>query len=301
MRNVDKEVTMSRPMLLLALLWPLPALAAPPPQVEASMVVTGTITVNAQGGVQAWSIRGLDQLPPAARHILQATIPGWRFVPIVVAGKPVASKAGMALRIVADFTDLRARKAIVRVAGASFGCEARAKSQLPGECAPGTTVTKFHARPPRYPMDALRARVGGEVLLELEIDRNGRVARAAARQVNLYSRPFHPDHYREVLAQASVRAAREWQFRIPTTGPGATKDHWIVAIPISYAIGGPDSARRRMDYGQWNVYIPGPVQSIPWDEPRAGHVGSDAIAGNGTPFVRDARFVLETPLSGAAG
>ena len=37
--------------------------------VQDSMVVTGTITVNQDGSVASYTVRDLDKLPPAARHI----------------------------------------------------------------------------------------------------------------------------------------------------------------------------------------------------------------------------------------
>lgn len=263
--------------------------------VQDSMVVTGTITVNPDGSVASYTVRDLDKLPPAARHIVQATVPKWQFAPIFANGKPVAAKAGMSLRIVADMIDKT--HARVRIASAEFGCEAgRARKLLPDECPKGSSVAYAHRRPPNYPMEALQARVGGEVFLVLQVDRNGHVSRAAARQVNLYSVTDEPAHFRTVLADASLRAAGRWRFNIPTTGPEAAKDHWVVQVPVNYWIGFPGSAPAR-HYGEWNAYIPGPVQDVPWaDADGRSSGGFDAIAWAGVPFVRDTRFVLETAL-----
>lgn len=264
------------------------------------MVVTGTITVGPDGGVQSYMVHELDKLPPAARQIVQATVPRWRFVPVIANGKAVTVEAGMSLRIIADMIDRT--HARVRVAGAEFGCEAgRALDLLPEACPKGSTVSYVHRRPPQYPLDALRARVGGEVFLAIRIGRDGRVTEVAAQQVNLYERTDAPTHYRRVLADASMDAARRWRFNVPTTGPNADKDHWVVQVPVTYWIGMPGSAPTR-HYGQWNTYIPGPVQDVPWaDQVGAAHGAADAIAGNGIPFVRDTRLVLKTPLAGGIG
>ncbi|HJR14286.1 MAG TPA: energy transducer TonB [Rhodanobacteraceae bacterium] len=281
--------------LLLSMLVAAAACAAEP-HVQASMVVTGAITVNPDGSVQSYTVHELDKLPPAARQIVQATVPGWQFVPIMTNGKAVAAEAGMSLRIVADMID--GTHARIRVASAAFGCEAgSARTLLPDECPKGSSVSYAQRRPPDYPMDALQARVGGEVFLVLRIDRNGHVSQAAARQVNLYTATGQSAHYRKVLADASLRAARRWHFNIPTTGPEAAKDHWAVQVPVTYWIGWPGLAPAR-HYGEWNAYIPGPVQDIPWaaaDDAAGG--GSDAIAGAGFPFIRDTRFVLKTALT----
>ncbi|MGH8184552.1 MAG: energy transducer TonB, partial [Rhodanobacteraceae bacterium] len=175
----------------------------------------------------------------------------------------------------------------------------RPKSNLPGECPAGTAVRYAHRVSPSYPMDAAQAHVGGEVFLVLKIGRDGHVAQAAVRQVNLYSRTDWPDHYRKDLAEASLRAASKWQFKIPTRGPDAAKDHWVVQVPINYTLGPCCSAPTRR-YGQWSAYIPGPVQDIPWAHNKTDG-GSDAVADNGQPFTRDPRFVLETKLGGGTG
>jgi TonB family protein len=288
-------------LLLVALVMPAPAFAhggmdATEHSVEASMLVTGTITVDARGGVQGYAVQDMDKLPPSVRQIIQATVPRWQFVPIMADGKAVAAEAGMSLRIVADMVD--AQHATIRISGAAFGCDARPKSNLPGECPTGTAVRYARRAPPVYPVDALKARVGGEVFLVLQVDRDGHVSQAAVRQVNLYSMTDWPSHYRQTLAKAALRAAAKWQFSVPTVGPNAAKDHWVVQVPVNYTLGPCCSAPPRR-HGQWSAYVPGPVQDIPWDhEDAAGasRAGADAIASGGL-FVRDRRFVLKTALA----
>jgi hypothetical protein len=283
---------------MLSLFIPALGLAAQP-HVEGSMLVTGTITVNPDGGVRSYTVQELDKLPPAVRQIIQTTVSRWQFVPITAGGKAVAAEAGMSLRIVADMVD--AQHATISIAGAAFGCDARPKSNLPGECPAGTAIRYVRRQPPSYPVDALKARVGGEVFLVLQVGRDGRVAQAAVRQVNLYSMTDRAAHYRDVLAEATLRAASKWQFRVPTAGPDAAKDHWVVQVPVNYTIGFP--ARAITGYGQWNAYFPGPVQDVPWDHDGtsgASSTSGDAIA-NGGLFVRDTRFVLKTTLADGNG
>jgi hypothetical protein len=283
------------------------AVLAATPNVEASMVVTGTITVNPQGGVQSYTVQDSDKLPPAVQQIIQTTVSRWQFVPIMADGKAVSAEAGMSLRIVADMTD--EQHATIRVASAAFGCEARPRSNLPGECPAGTVVRYVRRQPPDYPIEAVRAGVGGEVFLVIQVGRDGQVTQAAARQVNLYRTTDEPAYYRKMLAEASLQAARKWHFNIPTTGPDAAKDHWIVQVPINYTVGGVPSdacgaipCRRPNPYA-WRAYIPGPVQDIPWDHEDTSGTSStsgDAIASGGL-FVRDTRFVLKTALADGNG
>lgn len=286
----------------LACLWLgvlIPALAlGAQPHIQESMLVTGAITVNPDGSVQSYTVHDMDKLPLGVRRIIQDTVPRWQFVPIMAGGKATAAKAGMSLRIVADMIDKN--HATIQVAGAAFGCDTRPKANLPGECPAGTAIRYVRRTPPSYPMDALRARVAGEVFVVLQVGRNGRVTQAAVRQVNLYTLSDEQSHYREVLADASLRAARRWTFRVPTIGPSAAKDHWVVTVPINYRLRRGYATNR--GYGHWSAYLPGPARVIPWDhEDTSGSGrGADAIAG-GAPFVRDVRFVLETPLAKAAG
>ncbi|HET7931167.1 MAG TPA: energy transducer TonB [Rhodanobacteraceae bacterium] len=261
------------------------------------MVVTGTITVNPDGSVKAYTVKDVDKLPPAARQIVQATVPHWQFKPILVAGKATVAETGMSLRIVADMA--KGGNATVRVAGAQFGCNAyQAKSELPMACVPDESLQTISCEPPSYPVGAAREGVGGEVFLVLEIDRSGHVAKVAATKVNLDAYAQDPSWIRRALAKSAITAARKWTFRIPTTGRDAAKDHWFVYVPVDYYLG---SGSRKDEYGKWTSYLPGPVRTVPWaagDSTSGDHANSDALAGDGAPFVRDGRFVLKTPLTG---
>lgn len=289
-----------RAWVLVALVLPGMACAAAP-AIESSMRVAGTITVNPDGSVAGYTIRDADGLPPAVREIVQTTVPGWQFDPITVDGEPVSAKAGMELRIVADRPSPDAERATIRVADAVFGCEARRKALLPGECPKGTTVVPTRQRPPRYPVEAMRARVGGEALMVIEIGRDGRVTRVAPRQVNLFRQTERPARYRRAFADAAATVMRTWRFRIPTVGKNATRDHWIVTIPVNYFVAPPVQtgthlrARGTHAYGKWRTYVPGPVQAIPWDD----RAQWSSVGGNGL-FVNDDRFVLKTALNGGS-
>lgn len=286
--------------LLSGLVLPALALAGHPP-IQESMVVTGTITVNPDGGVAGYSLYRPDKLPPGVRELLQKNVPRLQFVPIMQGGKAISARAGMSLRIVADQID--AKHMSVRFAGAAFGCAAgRARKLLPGACPAGTTVSYVESKPPMYPVFAARAGVGGKVFLVVRIGRDGHVAQAAVRQVNLYRLTDNQAFFRKMLADASLRAARKWRFRIPTVGPSAGKDHWVVTIPINFMMRGSYAGTEGREYGHWNIYLPGPVTRVPWaaENTRGGSGGADAIAGN-APFVRDSRFVLKTQLSNGAG
>ncbi len=301
--------------ILLGLIVPVLALAAKTP-VEASMVLTGTITVNPDGSVRGYALHDADKVPPGVVQLVKRTLQGWRFFPIVEHGKPVTARAGMTVRVTADMVD--AKHVAIKVSGAQFGCSAyQADALLPGACKPATIVQPLQRKLPLYPLDAAHLGAEGVVYLVVEVGRDGHVMHAAARQVNLYHR-LQTDQaaMRESLAQAAQRAALKWTFKVPTVGPEAAMDHWIVQVPVDYRLEPWHGWRKNgamcestmtckfgfdQKYGQWQGYVRGPVRVIPWadgDSKPGAHANGDAIAGNGALFIRDGRFVLKTPLAG---
>lgn len=129
-------------------------------------------------------------------------------------------------------------------------------------------------------MAAIKARVQGAVYLALHIDRQGHVTDAVAEQVNLEN--AGPDgvlrKYRELMAKASLDAARRWTYRVPTTGRLAGQDSWTVHVPIVYTlnvVGAPRVER------VWRTYVPGPYTPAPWvDKPSMAT--ADALADDGS-------------------
>lgn len=283
--------------ILLGLIAPALACAATAP-VEASMVVTGTITVNPDGSVRGYALHDADKVPPGVVQLIKRTIQGWQFSPIEEHGKRVTARAGMTVRVTADMVD--AKHASIKVSGAQFGCNAyQADPLLPNACKPATTVHPLQRKPPLYPLDAMRLGAEGVVYLVVEVGRDGHVMHAAARQVNLYHRlRTDPARMRKSLAKAAQRAALKWTFKVPTVGPEAAVDHWIVQVPVAYSMHGNVYDH---GYGRWSAYVRGPVRDIPWSDSDGGansKGSADAIAGGGAPFVRDTRLVLKAPIAG---
>jgi hypothetical protein len=46
---------------------------------EASMLVTGTLEINADGTVRGYAIDQPDKLPAPVRDVIQKNVPGWTF------------------------------------------------------------------------------------------------------------------------------------------------------------------------------------------------------------------------------
>ena len=264
------------------------ALANRSTEVEASTLVTGTIVVAPDGHVRSYAVDQPEKVTPAVLALIGKYVPTWRFQPVLVEGKPVTAKAVMSLRLVArktthgDYT--------VRISGASFG-----------HGAPNAQLTYKNRRAiPSYPRELVREGVGGTAYLVLKIDSQGRVANAAAEQVDLTVKGDNVQmrRWREILASSALEAAAKWTFNTPASGQSAAANYWFARVPVTYwlhRVDGPDDTLR---YGQWHAYVPGPRELIPWLNPAVVASGSaDAVPENGIQPL-DAGLRLATPLTG---
>jgi len=267
--------------------------------VEASMLVTGEIAVNPDGSVYGYSLDHRDKLPPDVVNLIGETLTDWKFTPVKVDGKPELAKAFMSLRVVA-YQD-KPTHFVAAVEGAEFGNDA---ALYMDSCPPDECLTYATKQPPAYPLDLARDGVSGTVYVELKVNRQGRVADLAVRQVDLRMLGDETElaRWRASLAQATVAAARKWTFHIPLKGKAAQQSQWFVTAPVNYVM----AVAQTAGYGSWDAYVPGPIYPMPWSQSdvRQNATGGsgDAVPDSGTPFIADARFQLLTPLakSGAA-
>jgi Gram-negative bacterial TonB protein C-terminal len=235
-------------------------------QVEASMVVTGSIGVTQQGTVRAYTIDHPEKLPPLIIDLIGKSVPRWTFQPVLRDGRPVVAKANMSLRLVARPTG--DGKFEIAVRSAYFGDDSHG-------------IRQDKSTPPRYPKQAIRGRVEGTVYLALRVDREGNVADVAAQQVNLrvVAGDNEMKRWRDVFAKATVDAARAWTFT-----PAEASDHALyrdVRVPVSYELSEGPIAKKPV-YGQWETYVPGPQEPVPWsDTDRMLTGGVDALPGDG--------------------
>lgn len=234
-------------------------------RVEASVLVDGTIGITPAGAVLAYTLDRPERLPPEVVATIAKNAPRWTFHPVLVDGKPVTAKAKMHLRLVASPRPDGSYELSIR--SAYFGDKS-------------TSITRATMPPPRYPQQAIRAHLGGSVYLALRIDRDGKVIDAMATQVNLDALASERvlQQWRQVFADASVRAARQWTFSPAAAGEPLYR---TVTTPVHYRI--KEFGHGKTDsYGTWESYVPGPVEPAPWfDAGRMLSGGTDALPGDG--------------------
>lgn len=256
---------------------------AGPAKHEASMLLTGHLSVSPQGAVQAYTIDKADKVPPPVMALLAKAIPRWRFYPVVRDGHAVIARSNMSVRVVAVPVDDGHYQ--LRVAGTHFGNDRGKDSD---------TLQISRSAVPHYPRQAILERVAGTAYVVARIDRQGRVTDVAATQVNLRVRgPSRSmQRWRQLLARSAETWVRTMHYAVPTTGPLAHDDHWVFRTSVTYSI---DGLMDRPAYGQWVGYVPGPRADVPWlNAEKRGALGGDALP-DGTVALLGAGLKRITP------
>ena len=257
---------------------------------ESSLLLNGHIVVAPDGSVQSFDLDPQPQAQDVVVDLVKRNSAKWRFEPVLDNGVPVTAKAPMHLRVVASPAG-DGDSYQLRIASATFG--ERTYDQ-------GVTY-KEHGAVPRYPEEAIRARASGTVFLLLHIKRDGSVGDAAAEQVNLEQVGPEPAmrKMRQVLADSSIRVARQWTFNPPAAGPFKNADSWIIRVPVNYHLNDMNG-KSLVPQDGWQTYIPGPKEPIPWmEEYRRTHkpeaLGIDALPDGGIYLVGSGLQLLTTP------
>ena len=263
------------------------------PIVESSMLLTGTIEIAPDGSVRSHTIDQPEKVPSAIRAFADKAIAAWKFKPIILGGQPVVAQAKLHLRLIAD--PVGGGNFAVRIGGASFeGGEPSESLQNNDE------VNRQHV--PKYPYDALRAYTGGTVFLLLKVGRQGQVLDAAAEQVNLTAlgSAWEMAKWRQEFARASIVAAKQWRFVVPTSGPLLDEPFWYARIPVAFAlkVSNQSPATAESEYGRWQPYVRGPQEIVPWFKlpPQAADAIDTTPAGSVLALGQGPKFA--TPVSG---
>lgn len=135
-------------------------------------------------------------------------------------------------RIVSQGREKAVREDLAAGAGpVTFPRQSTAEDATDDQAAPQAALVTVQATPlyrvnppPRYPRLARRRGLEGTVLLEVLVDRNGRV-----REVRVQASSGHP-----ILDRAAFKGVRNWRFS-PGTIDGQPSDMWI-RVPVRFQL-----------------------------------------------------------------
>ena len=252
-------------------------------QMEASLMVEGEITVDEQGAIAGYALKEPDKLPPGVESFIRGNLSTWTFEPPKVEGKPVKLRNNMSLMLVAKKLD--DENFLMRVQAASF---------YPQSTEEGFEIVSRKMDPPRYPKQAAMGGAQGTVYLMVKVGRDGRVLDVVAEQVNLrvVTTENMMGKLRDMFAEASVAAARRWEFVPPVRGESVGDDFWSVRVPVDFNMGS-----QRPRYGRWVGYIPGPRQKAAWVDSDLAEDSPEAMAAGQPRLLGAEGLRLLTPLS----
>lgn len=267
-------------------------------QIELSMLVTGRVIIEPDGRVASWTVDQREALPEPVPALIDRAVPQWRFAPILVEGKPTRGSARMSLRMVARRSGDGSDQYLVRVENGYFGREALSFDERAAKGLAGEYVAAERMDPPTYPRLAAEMGAQGTVYLVLQVDRQGAVADVVVEQVNLRTigREKQMERMRALLSASALEGARRWRFRPPGAGPSAGDAHWSIRVPVAYLMNG--SKAGITGYGQWDAYVPGPRQPVPWSDPAWQEDVSPDTLVSGEVYQAGAALKLLTPIGG---
>jgi hypothetical protein len=252
--------------------------------VESSLTVEGDIEINSKGDVQKVTLSQRDKLADDIASFVEKRVSTWKFQPVLLNGEPVAASSKMSVFLIAKKNSEGGHS--VRIASASFN------NAKPGEVVSGNKLL-----PPKFPREALHAGARSTVYLAVRVGQNGEVIEAAARRVDMrvLASPSDMKKLRDMFAQASIKAARNWTFTPPTTGDSTKQPYWTVFVPVEFAISDGEDFKP-IAYGQWDTYVRGPSELIPWPIPDGEEEKLSALT-PGSAYQLGSGLQLLTPMN----
>lgn len=262
-------------------------------QAESSMLVTGSILIERDGSVSGLEVDQRDKLPDVVATLVEKSGPAWKFEPVLVEGEPRKVKARMSLLVVANKLEEGGYRVGIR--DGYFGKDAMTPEERQQESG---ALKGLDMKPPSYPMSALEVGARGTAYVVLKIGPDGKVMDAAVEQVNLRTigNVNEMKRMRSAFSRSTVTAAKNWLFSMSANDLVREHGFTLVRVPVDYEFAG----NSRPSYGQWDAYIPGPRETIPWiQDDRARDESPEAMLAGGLYEVGKGLRLL-TPLGGGS-
>lgn len=262
--------------------------ASPTVDIEHTMLVRGQVQVDANGQVSGYQLDDVDSLPAGIKQMIAANVPQWQFAPVLENGVAVPASAHMHLRFVARQVD--GNNLQVQLTAANFPRhEPSPQSKLP--------PFRHHLHQGELTRVLLQYKTNAVIYVAFRVNAQGEVADAVVRQVNLRQRgiPEQMNTIRAAYARVGLQAVRRMRLE-PVNPELLNEDGYLEGIlPINLCL----PPCNRPEAGQWDAYVAGPRQSLPWrEETRAEALAADAIPSDAGMRRDSHRLTLLTPLTG---
>lgn len=250
-------------------------------QVELSTLAIGSIDVDANGSVVAYSLDDQDKLPVAVVEMAAKHVPHWKFDKAAPNQANGLTRSHMSIRFVARQVD--ENNYAVRIASAGFFWDGSDAAPVGRE-----------QKPPRYPRVAAMKGATGTVYVLAKVGPDGRVSDAAAEQINLkvITDEAGMTIWRAMFEKASLEAARNWRF--PPNDAEAGAPYWVARVPVDFLMRG----QTLPAYGQWDAYVPGPRRKPDWASDEDVPSGGPDALPSGRSYSSSKQLRLLSPLQG---
>lgn len=257
-------------------LWLLVAVAAHAQTAELRMPVSGEIGIDPDGAV--FDYRLDTELTPAVAALVERSVRQWKFEPVLRGGVATRAKARMRLTLIAH--------------------------QVPSGFQLQVEQVRFSAYrdpvkmlPPRYPAEAARSSISGDVLVAVRVNPEGRVVEAIAVQTswpdNKVGGEDSQRYWARIFEKASVEAARRWVFEPADPALHETGDATLV-VPVNFWTGNVSPPGRG-----WRHESAGQARPIPWLEPTQQTFDASGLR-QGEALALDYSVKLKTSVVGTA-
>lgn len=207
------------------------------------MDADGEVQIATDGHVSDYRLQ--STLTPAVATLVDRNVRSWQFKPVLIDGAAVVAKTAMHLKLKADpIADKDSYS--VRIISIDFG----EPKQSPG------------VKPPRYPEEAVSARLGAKVLIAARLDASGQVIDVQPYQTSLDARArseHQAEQWRKVFEKVTVAAVKTWHYDLTETLNGKSIGTNVI-VPVEFSMS-PSTTRNSEG---WKAFVPGPVHPAPW-------------------------------------
>lgn len=229
-----------------------------PDEFDAYMFVDGEVSVSEVGRVTAYRLD--TQIDPQVQALVDRVVARWLFEPQRIDGKEVAFDSTMRVTLHGQAKD---GELIVRVEEVAFTGKNVVKQ---GESF-DRSIRATHMQPPRFPREALTARLQGRTMIALRVDRAGQVIDATVSHTDLVGTARSDkalSRARGVFERSALSALKQWRFELSDHAIPEGQADTSVLIPVTYTVNDSMGRDGWVEPGRWSVVTLGPKQRIGW-------------------------------------